>query len=315
MSARTGGERSSWIPPCWFWLGRSGSKTLGWRTGTVYSLSHLLPWRTLAPRFFPAAFWYPSFYLRAYNGTLLTLHLDWYKCPLTHAVFPHFLPLIHPVLAFPSLRICNGFFTLGKRKHYLGALILSQVCLLQCSMSYWKAHSLCGLISPGPRAVAGRVGAHGTISATRMSLTSSILCSAGNALHCTLGHFIVNAAGYLFHVYGSCLSSSKSGGFGGQIHILLFPPFLRTDTTTRYMFAVVVYLLSPVQLCNPMGCIAHHAPLLMGFSRQEYWSGLPCPLSGKFSWPRDWTCISYVSCIGRQVLCHYHHLGYILSDG
>ena len=36
--------------------------------------------------------------------------------------------------------------------------------------------------------------------------------------------------------------------------IFLFPPFLRTDTTTRYMFAVVVYLLSPVQLCNPMGC-------------------------------------------------------------
>lgn len=81
--------------------------------------------------------------------------------------------------------------------------------------------------------MAGRVGAHGTISATRVSLTSSILCSAGNALHCTLGHFIVNAASYLFHVYGSCLSSSKSGGFRGQIHILLSPPFLRTDATTR----------------------------------------------------------------------------------
>ena len=26
--------------------------------------------------------------------------------------------------------------------------------------------------------------------------------------------------------------------------------------------------------------IAHQAPLLMGFSRQEYWSGLPCPSPG-----------------------------------
>ena len=27
------------------------------------------------------------------------------------------------------------------------------------------------------------------------------------------------------------------------------------------------------------------------------------------SQPRDWNCVSYVSCIGRQVLYHYHHLG------
>ena len=30
-------------------------------------------------------------------------------------------------------------------------------------------------------------------------------------------------------------------------------------------------------LCDPMDYIAHKAPLSMGFSRQEYWSGLPCP--------------------------------------
>ena len=28
-------------------------------------------------------------------------------------------------------------------------------------------------------------------------------------------------------------------------------------------------------LCNPMDCVAHQAPLSMGFPRQEYWSGLP----------------------------------------
>ena len=34
-------------------------------------------------------------------------------------------------------------------------------------------------------------------------------------------------------------------------------------------------------LCNPMDCAAHQASLSTGFSRQENWSGLPCPL------PRD----------------------------
>ena len=29
-------------------------------------------------------------------------------------------------------------------------------------------------------------------------------------------------------------------------------------------------------LCDPW-TVAHQAPLFMGFSRQEYWSGLPCP--------------------------------------
>ena len=28
---------------------------------------------------------------------------------------------------------------------------------------------------------------------------------------------------------------------------------------------------------QPLWTVAHQAPLFMGFSRQEYWSGLPCP--------------------------------------
>ena len=35
---------------------------------------------------------------------------------------------------------------------------------------------------------------------------------------------------------------------------------------------------SCVQLCmTPMDCSPPEAPLSMGFSRQEYWSRLPCP--------------------------------------
>ena len=33
-------------------------------------------------------------------------------------------------------------------------------------------------------------------------------------------------------------------------------------------------------LCNPVDYIAQQAPLSMGFSRQEYWSGLPFPSPG-----------------------------------
>ena len=34
---------------------------------------------------------------------------------------------------------------------------------------------------------------------------------------------------------------------------------------------------SRVQLFVTLWTIAHQAPLSVGFSRQEYWSGLPCP--------------------------------------
>ena len=40
--------------------------------------------------------------------------------------------------------------------------------------------------------------------------------------------------------------------------------------------------------------VAHQAPLSMGFSRQECWSGLPCPSPGVYSRPRDAT---HISCI------------------
>ena len=43
-----------------------------------------------------------------------------------------------------------------------------------------------------------------------------------------------------------------------------------------------VYLVaqSCPTLCDPMDCVVHQAPLSMGFSRQEYWSGQPIPPPG-----------------------------------
>ena len=37
---------------------------------------------------------------------------------------------------------------------------------------------------------------------------------------------------------------------------------------------------SRVQLCATLWTVAHQAPLSMGFSRQEHWSGAPCPPPG-----------------------------------
>ena len=52
---------------------------------------------------------------------------------------------------------------------------------------------------------------------------------------------------------------------------------------------------------------AHQVPLFMGFSRQEYWSGLPCPLPGHLPDPGVKPESLYIFCIGRQVLYHRHH--------
>ena len=41
--------------------------------------------------------------------------------------------------------------------------------------------------------------------------------------------------------------------------------------------------------------VACQAPLSMGFSRQEYWSGLPFPSPGDFSQPRNWTRVSCIA--------------------
>ena len=50
-------------------------------------------------------------------------------------------------------------------------------------------------------------------------------------------------------------------------------------------------------LGDPMDYITHQAPLSMGFSREEYWSGLLGAPPGNLSQTRDRTHISQVYCI------------------
>ena len=62
---------------------------------------------------------------------------------------------------------------------------------------------------------------------------------------------------------------------------------------------------------GPLDC-SPQAPLCMGFSRQEYWSGLPCPPPGDLLDP-EIKLMSYVSCTGQQVHYHWCHLKNVLS--
>ena len=87
---------------------------------------------------------------------------------------------------------------------------------------------------------------------------------------------------------------------------------------------------SHIWLCMNLWTLAHQAPLSIGFSRQEYWSGLPCPspgdlpdpgiepmtlrppaLAGRYfttsaTWEAQRTCILYSKCS----LLHQEHVTY-----
>ena len=55
--------------------------------------------------------------------------------------------------------------------------------------------------------------------------------------------------------------------------------------TAQALCFVVVQSLSRVRLFATPSTVAHQAPLSMGFSRQEYWSGLPFPSPGDLPHP------------------------------
>ena len=70
-----------------------------------------------------------------------------------------------------------------------------------------------------------------------------------------------------------------------------FVPPSSSPTVSTSLFCMSVSLLpatllqSCLTLCNPW-TVAHQAPLSTGFSRQEYWSGLPCSPLGDLPTPR-----------------------------
>ena len=85
------------------------------------------------------------------------------------------------------------------------------------------------------------------------------------------------------------------GEFHGQRNLVDYSPWGRkeSDTTewlihTHTFFAfkkVKVKLLNRVRFFATPRTVAYQDPLSMGFSRQEYWSGLPLPSPGDLPYP------------------------------
>ena len=71
-----------------------------------------------------------------------------------------------------------------------------------------------------------------------------------------------------------------------------------TSDSRLFMLACMLNHFNCVQPFVTPCTVDLQAPLSMGFSRQEYWSGLSFPSPGKSSQPRDQTLISYVACSG-----------------
>ena len=59
----------------------------------------------------------------------------------------------------------------------------------------------------------------------------------------------------------------------------LKPVLIQRDLSYNLFISVSEVVQSCPALCNPW-TVAHQAPPSMGFSRQEYWSGLPFPSPG-----------------------------------
>ena len=79
-------------------------------------------------------------------------------------------------------------------------------------------------------------------------------------------------------------------------------PFCHQGSPNHSLKWSEVKLLSCVRFFATPWTVAYQASPSMGFSRQEYWSGLPFPSPGESSRPRDGTHISAISCVGRQIL-------------
>ena len=80
----------------------------------------------------------------------------------------------------------------------------------------------------------------------------------------------------------------------------------RSRTSGRYVcLSVSAQSLVHVWVFETAWAVASQALLFMEFSRQEYWSGLLFSSLRVSSWSRSWTRVSYISCIGRRILCRY----------
>ena len=81
----------------------------------------------------------------------------------------------------------------------------------------------------------------------------------------------------------------------------------QTELPARYSMFVLVTLCAPLQSCPAVALwtAARQAPLSMGFSRQEYWSGLPRPLPGDLPDPEIELTSPEASALAGRFFCFF----------
>ena len=67
--------------------------------------------------------------------------------------------------------------------------------------------------------------------------------------------------------------------------ISIYSNYLDWRVLARSVAQLCLTFCHPMDCSSPVSCVAHQAPLSMGFPRQEYWSGLPFPSPGDRSNP------------------------------
>ena len=95
---------------------------------------------------------------------------------------------------------------------------------------------------------------------------------------------------------------------------LLMGMFPLTTTAESGLLFIYLWSLSHVWLfCNPMDC-SPTGSSIHGISQARILEWVAIPFSRGSSQPRDWTHVSCVSCISRQIILPLSHLGsYLLQ--
>ena len=107
-------------------------------------------------------------------------------------------------------------------------------------------------------------------------------------LHCTLPTPLLFQDTAIWKFWNTSACTSKESWFTGwlchhlprilhQCSLSWIDPHSHWQLTS---LCAVLCHFSPVQLFVTLWVVARQAPLSIGFSRQKYWSGLLCPLSG-----------------------------------
>ena len=95
------------------------------------------------------------------------------------------------------------------------------------------------------------------------------------------------------------------------LQFLLLTPWLHP---LSLMHICTLSHFSRVQLFATLQTVGHQAHLSMEILQARILVGVAMLFSRGSSRPRNWSHVSYISCIGRHVLCHKHHLGAPFTD-